>query len=263
MITNTLSVFSVKELSDEELREDDEDTDKSDADEKYSLIDAAKLLVANKYYLMICATYILQQLYSAMLGVGTYYMKYVMGNENLFSYFAWAINIPLIIALIITPSLVSKWKGMYKLNMYGYAVGTLGRALVVVAAYMGNIPLMFLFTGLAAFGMGPWQGDMNAVIAECSQYTYFTKGKRVEGTMYSCTSLGVKLGGGLGVAIQGWLLELAGYKGTLAVQPYSAINMLKIMYLWLPVIITLIITFIMSKMKVEKANEELREARKA
>lgn len=263
VISNTLSVFSVKELSDEELREDDEDTDKSDEDEKYSLIDAAKLLVANKYYLMICATYILQQLYGAMLGVGTYYMKYVMENENLFSYFAWAINIPLIIALIITPSLVSKWKGMYKLNMYGYAVGTLGRAFVVVAAYMGNIPLMFLFTGLAAFGMGPWQGDMNAVIAECSQYTYFTKGKRVEGTMYSCTSLGVKLGGGLGVAIQGWLLELAGYKGTLAVQPDSAINMLKIMYLWLPVIITLIITFIMSKMKVEKANEELREARKA
>ena len=263
VITNTLSVFSVKELSDEELREDDENADKAAGDEKYSLIDAAKLLVANKYYLMICATYILQQLYSAMLGVGTYYMKYVMGNENLFSYFAWAINIPLIIALIITPSLVSKWKGMYKLNMYGYAVGTLGRALVVVAAYMGNIPLMFLFTGVAAFGMGPWQGDMNAVIAECSQYTYFTKGKRVEGTMYSCTSLGVKLGGGLGVAIQGWLLELAGYKGTLAVQPDSAINMLHIMYLWLPVIITLLITFIMSKMKVEKANAELREARKA
>ena len=198
-----------------------------------------------------------------MLGVGTYYMKYVMGNENLFSYFAWAINIPLIIALIITPSLVSKWKGMYRINLYGYAVGTIGRALVVMAAYMGNLPLMFLFTGVAAFGMGPWQGDMNAVIAECSQYTYYTKGKRVEGTMYSCTSLGVKLGGGLGVAIQGWLLEFAGYNGKLAVQPDSAIHMLQTMYLWLPVIITLIITFIMSRMKVEKANEELRAARKA
>ena len=262
VITNSLSVFSVKELSEEELREEDGTTDAA-VDEKYSLIDAAKLLVANKYYIMICVTYILQQLYGAMLGVGTYYMKYVMGNENLFSYFAWAINIPLIIALVITPSLVQKWKGMYKLNFWGYALGTLGRALVVVAAYMGNIPLMFLFTGVAAFGMGPWQGDMNAVIAECSQYTYLTKGKRVDGTMYSCTSLGVKLGGGLGVAIQGWLLEFAGYNGKLAVQPDSAINMLQTMYLWIPVMITLIITFIMSRMKVEKANEELRMAKKA
>ena len=264
VITNSLSVFSVKELSDEELKETEE-TDKAtdEAEEKYTLIDAAKLLVANKYYLMICGTYILQQLYSAMLGVGTFYMKYVMGDENLFSYFAWAINIPLIIALVITPALVTKWKGMYKLNLYGYALGTLGRVLVMVAAYMGNIPLMFLFTGVAAFGMGPWQGDMNAVIAEASQYTYLTKGKRVDGTMYSCTSLGVKLGGGLGVAIQGWLLEFAGYNGKLAVQPDSAINMLQTMYLWIPVMITLIITFIMSRMKVEKANEELRMAKKA
>ena len=259
VITNSLSVFSVKELSEEELKEND-DADASEDGEKYTLIDAAKLLVANKYYIMICGTYILQQLYSAMLGVGTFYMKYVMGDENLFSYFAWAINIPLIIALIITPALVTKWKGMYKLNLVGYAVGTLGRALVMVAAYMGNIPLMFLFTGVAAFGMGPWQGDMNAVIAEASQYTYLTKGKRVDGTMYSCTSLGVKLGGGIGVAIQGWLLEFAGYDGTLAVQPESCINMLKTMYLVLPVVITLIITFVMSRMKVEKANAELRAA---
>ena len=259
VITNSLSVFSVKELSEEELKEND-DADAAEDGEKYTLIDAAKLLVANKYYIMICGTYILQQLYSAMLGVGTFYMKYVMGDENLFSYFAWAINIPLIIALIITPALVTKWKGMYKLNLVGYAVGTLGRALVMAAAYMGNIPLMFLFTGVAAFGMGPWQGDMNAVIAEASQYTYLTKGKRVDGTMYSCTSLGVKLGGGIGVAIQGWLLEFAGYDGTLAVQPESCINMLKTMYLVLPVVLTLIITFIMSRMKVEKANAELRAA---
>ena len=262
LITNSLSVFSVKELSDEELAEKEETDDSVKDEEKYTLIDAAKLLIANKYYLMICGTYILQQLYSAMLGVGTYYMKYVMGDENLFSYFAWAINIPLIIALVITPALVTKWKGMYKLNLYGYALGTLGRALVVAAAYMGNLPLMFIFTGVAAFGMGPWQGDMNAVIAEASQYTYLTKGKRVDGTMYSCTSLGVKLGGGIGVAIQGWLLEFAGYDGTVAVQPESCINMLKTMYLILPVVITLIITFVMSRMKVEKANADMIAGRK-
>ena len=172
IITNSISVFSVKELPEDELNANDAAKNSDGDEEKYTLIEAAKLLVANKYYIMICCTYILQQLYGAMLGVGTYYMKYVMENENLFSYFAWAINIPLIIALVITPALVTKWKGMYKLNLYGYAIGTLGRALVVVAAYMGNIPLMFLFTGVAAFGMGPWQGDMNAVIAEASEYTF-------------------------------------------------------------------------------------------
>ena len=156
------------------------------------MVQAFKLLVKNKYYMMICGTYILQQLYGAMIGAGIYYMTWVLKNKNLFGQFAWAVNIPLIIALIFTPTLVGKWKGMYKLNLRGYVLAVIGRALVVVAGYMGSVPLMMAFTALAALGQGPWQGDMNAVIASCSEYTYLTQGKRIDGTMYSCTSLGVK-----------------------------------------------------------------------
>ena len=106
-----------------------------------------------------------------------------------------------------------------------------GRALVIVAGYLGSVPLMLLFTAVAALGQGPWQGDMNAVIASCSEYTYLTQGKRVDGTMYSCTSLGVKLGGGLGTAITGWLLEFSHFNSSLAVQPDSCLSMLHTMYL--------------------------------
>ena len=186
-------------------------------------------------------------------------MIYILKNENLYGVFSWAINIPLIIALIFTPALVGKWKGMYKLNLTGYIIGTIGRLLVVVAAYMGSVPLMLLFTAIAAFGMGPWQGDMNAVIATCSEYTYLKKQKRIDGSMYSCTSLGVKLGGGLGTAISGWLLDFSGYEGEALVQSASCINMIQFMYLWLPVIICLLITFIMAGLNVEKANRKLKE----
>lgn len=255
LVVNTLSVLSVKELPEEELNNDVSST----VDEKYSLIEAAKLLFSNKYYIMICVTYILQQIYSAMLSMGIYYMMYVLNDEDLFPIFSWAINIPLIIALLITPWLVAKWQGLYKLNLVGYAVGTIGRALVVVAAYMGSVPLMLVFTAVAAFGMGPWQGDMNAVIANCSEYTYMTKKKRVDGTMYSCTSLGIKLGGGIGTAITGWLLEFSKFDKNLDVQLDSCLNMLHIMYLWIPMVLSLIITFIMSRMNVEDANEKLKK----
>ena len=253
LVVNTLTVLSVKELPEEELNNDVSST----VDEKYSLIEAAKLLFSNKYYIMICVTYILQQIYSAMLSMGIYYMMYVLNDEDLFPIFSWAINIPLIIALLITPWLVAKWQGLYKLNLVGYAVGTIGRALVVVAAYMGSVPLMLVFTAVAAFGMGPWQGDMNAVIANCSEYTYMTKKKRVDGTMYSCTSLGIKLGGGIGTAITGWLLEFSKFDKNLDVQLDSCLNMLHIMYLWIPFIICIVITLIMSQMNVEKANQQL------
>ena len=259
LIVNTISALSVKELPEEELNDGEDNS----SDEKYSLIEAAKLLFSNKFYIMICSTYILQQIYQAMINMGIYYMMYVLFNENLFPVFFWAINIPLIIALLITPALVSKWKGLYKLNLTGYLIGTLGRGLVIVAAYMGSVPLMLAFTAVAAFGMGPWQGDMNAVIANCSEYTYLTKNKCVDGTVYSCTSLGVKLGGGLGTVITGWLLAFSQFDKNLTAQPASCINMLHIMYLWVPFVICLIITFIMSRMNVEKANEELRAAKRA
>ncbi|MBQ3037353.1 MAG: MFS transporter [Lachnospiraceae bacterium] len=256
LVVNTISALSVKELSEEELKEERE---KETQDDKLSLFQTAKLLFTNKYYVMICGVYILQQIYSAMISVGIYYMIYILKNENLYGVFSWAINIPLIIALIFTPALVGKWKGMYKLNLTGYIIGTIGRLLVVVAAYMGSVPLMLLFTAIAAFGMGPWQGDMNAVIATCSEYTYLKKQKRIDGSMYSCTSLGVKLGGGLGTAISGWLLDFSGYEGEALVQSASCINMIQFMYLWLPVIICLLITFIMAGLNVEKTNRKLKE----
>ena len=106
-----------------------------------------------------------------------------------------------------TPSMEPQWLAAGLSQM----LAVVGRALVVVAGYMGSVPLMLLFTALAALGQGPWQGDMNAVIASCSEYTYLTQGKRIYGTMYSCTSLGVKIGGGIGTAVVGWMLELSGY----------------------------------------------------
>ena len=260
VITNTISVFSVKELPEEELNE----TDENDAskDDKLTLVQSAKLLFSNKYYVMISCVYILQQLYGAMIGVGIYFMTYVLGDKELFGVFSWAVNIPLIIALVFTPNLVAKWKGMYKLNKYSYMLATAARLGVVVAGYMGSVPLMLLFTAIAALGQGPWQGDMNAVIANCSEYTYLTKGKRIDGSMYSCTSLGVKIGGGLGTALSGWMLALSGFiNGDTAVQPDSCINMMYFMYLWLPFILDLLITIILSFMNVEKANKELKANR--
>ena len=259
VISNTISVLSVRELSEEELAEGEEIQRDTDAEEKYTLADAFRLLVQNKYYLMICAAYILMQIYTATLNMGIYYMTYVLKNANLLGVFSWAINIPMIIGLLFTPFLVAKFGGMYKLNLMGYTLGTIGRLGVVIAGYMGSVPLMLICTAVAAIGMSPLQGDMNALIATCSEYTFLTHGKRVDGTMYSCTSLGTKLGGGIGTALAGWLLAFSGYVGGAAQQTASTLNMLHIMYLWMPMIFNLLITLILTRLNVEKANEELRK----
>ena len=248
LIVNTISVFSVKELPKKELKKDES--------KKYSLVDSAKILLANKYYILICGIYILTQLFSSTLSMGIYYMTYILGDADLLGTFSFAINIPMICGLLITPFIVKKCKGMYKLNLTGYLISTIARALVMVGGYMQNIPMMLIFTGVAAMAMSPMQGDLNALIAACSDYTYRTTGKRIDGTMYSCSSLGVKIGGGIGTALTGWLLSAGGYVANAAVQPESCINMLHFMYLWLPMILNLLITILLSRLTVEKANED-------
>jgi hypothetical protein len=280
LIANTISVMSVRELSPEELAgneinpvvydkqikegelEQVAEELKGEAqtgEEKYSLGVAFKLLVQNKYYLMIVVSYLLMQIYSATLNMGIYFMSYVLKNANLLGVFSWAINIPMIVGLLMTPMLVQKWGGMFRLNKMGYIIGSLGRILVVVAGYMGSVPLMLASTAIAALGMSPLQGNMNALIATCSEYTYLTTGKRVDGTMYSCTSFGTKVGGGIGTAVAGWLLALSGYVGGAEVQSAACMNMLHILYLWMPMVLTILITLILRGLNVEKAVVEQKE----
>ena len=252
IISNTVAVLSMKELP-----EDENETKKENVApaEKYSLRQSAGLLIKNKFYLLILGVYLLTQLYTAFTGVGTYYMTYVLGDADLMGRFATALNVPMIIGLLLVPVLVAKLGGMYKLNYRGYALATIARILVIVAAYLGNVTMMLVFTAIASLGMCPLQGDLNAVIASASDYTYLTTGKRIDGTMYSCTSLGVKIGGGLGTAISGWLLAAAGFiEGGVAVQPDSVLSMLNVMYLWLPAIFCALVTFLLTKLNVEKAN---------
>ena len=260
IISNTISVLSLKELPEEENNTKKETSAPA---EKYSLREAVGLLIKNKYYLLILGIYLLTQLYSAFTGVGTFYMTYVLGDANLLGKFATALNIPMIIGLLLVPTVVAKLGGMYRINYSGYLVATVARFLVIVAAYMDSVPMMLAFTAVASLGMCPLQGDLNAVIASASDYTYLTTGKRIDGTMYSCTSLGVKLGGGLGTAVSGWLLAASGYiKGGAVAQPDSVITMLNVMYLWLPAIFCALVTFLLIQLNVEKANQTILAAHK-
>ena len=251
LATNTLSVFSVKELpeADEELEEERRE------ERQLTFLQSFKFLLKNKYYVIICCSYILTQLYASVIGMGTYYAKYILGNEKIFSTISLSINITMVVALTLLPAVIRKLGGMYKLNIWGYLLAVMGRLGVMAAGYMGNLPLMLAFTALSTVGIAPLQGDLNALIACCSEYTTLTTGHRLEGMMYSCSSLGIKLGGALGTAVCGWLLDAAGYVKNAAVQTASTVGMLHFLYLWMPVFLCAAVAFLLVFLRVEKANE--------
>ena len=129
LIVNTISVFSVKEIpeADEGMEEEREE------EHKLTFAKSFKILLKNKYYVVICITYILTQLYASLIGIGTYYAKYILGDETLFSDLSLAINITMVVALVALPWVIKKMRGMYKLNMIGYLIAAAGRVGVMVA----------------------------------------------------------------------------------------------------------------------------------
>ena len=256
LIVNTISVFSVKELpeADEGMEEERKE------EHKLTFLQSFKILLKNKYYLVICATYILTQIYASLIGIGTYYTKYILGNKDIFSTISLAINITMVVALIVLPMVIEKMRGMYKLNMIGYIIAAVGRVGVMLAGYAGNVPLMLVFTAVSTLGIAPLQGNMNALIASCSEYTTLTTGHRLDGMMYSCSSLGIKIGGASGTAICGWLLDATGFVENVT-QNAATTGMLQFLYLWAPIIICVLVFGLLYFLKVENANKKLLDAR--
>ena len=255
-IVNTISCLCVKELPVEDLYTTDL-MEYSQPEKACSIAEGFHLLFSNKYYLMICGIYLMSQLCQSSLNMGVYYMKYVLGDEGLLKTFSMYTNVPLILGLIITPILVKKLRGMYKLNLVGYALASIGRLGMMICAYLGSIPMMLVFTGISAIGTSPMQGSFNALIASCSEHTFLTKGRRIDGTLYACSSFGIKVGATIGTAISGWLMASAGYVENAAVQTSSTLNLLHVLYLWVPIVLNACTTLILARLDVEKANEKV------
>ena len=102
--------------------------------------------------------------------------------------------------------------------------------------------------------MGPLFGSMNALIAEIAGHTYRVRKVHAEGMMFSCSTVGVKVGGGVGSAICGWLLSAAGFIGTAGAQTAGVLNAIKFGFGALPVIITVLIVVCLWLQKVTQAN---------
>ena len=258
LAVNTISVFSVKELSEEELNEGM--NDQAESGDKIGLLEASKTLLTSKFFLLLLAWYLLNYILSSVNGTaGIYYMKYILGDANLIGTFNMAQNVPVIIALAIVPMIIQKMGGMYKLNVMSYILATLGRIGFIFAGYMGSIPLMLVFMAIGAVGTAPVQGDMNAMISATSENIVRTSGKHLEGMIFSCSSVGMKVGGGIGTALAGWILSASGYIANAAQQSASTITALHFLYLWWPMITYALITVILIFLNVEKANKEFDE----
>ena len=192
------------------------------------------------------------------MGGAIYYFLYNCGDAGWFGTMVTASCIGSVAGLVITPWLVKKCMGIRALNLGAFSINFLLRIVFLILALQFIALSLVILYGFVSLTMCTLGSTFNALVSEASDYTFLKTGKRLDGSMYSCTSFGMKVGGGLGSAISGWLLAASHFDSSAAVQPVECTNMLTFMIAGVPLIITAIVIFIYLRLDVEKVNQKLR-----
>lgn len=252
-----IPILSVKELTPEELGMP---TKKEEAkeEEKIGFGETFKLMIHNKYFILILIYYFVMYLTSmASSGLGVYYATYVLNQPALLGSIALCSYVPTIIMLFFVDKITAKF-GIRKSAFYGHCVAFVGTLICLIGGLNGSVASVLAGYFIRGIGMAPMSGSVNALIAATDDYSELKTGRRMTGTFFACSSVGIKVGSGLGTALGGILLEACHYDGMAAVQSAATITTIKWAYLFPNVLFPLATIIILSMMDVEDQITKIR-----
>lgn len=201
--------------------------------EKINFVESFKLLIKNNYWLLIVGIWVSMALGMSLSGaVGTYYAKYILGNENMAGFIASVGILPVIICMPLVAPLSKKF-GKRNVALVGSSISLLGQILMLISPESAT--WLIVCSLVKGVGTAALSGTLFAMVADTIEYGHWKTGKRVEGMLYSSTTFGAKIGAGVGGAIALGVIGAAGYNGLAAVQVESAVTAIKNMYLIVPI----------------------------
>lgn len=210
--------------------------------EKKHPVKTVRTLCRNKYFILITLAFAV--IYTSLGltgGARIYYAKYVLGNEMLNSTMTMFNYIPTILTIMLIPLFTKKF-GKIKALFIGFTFYAAG--LVLEIAGPVNLPMIYGGLVLQGIGHAALYSCLFAIVGDVVDYSEWKDGIREEGLTYSVTSFGQKIGTGLGTAALGWILAAGNYNGMAAAQPDSAIFAIKALFLYLPLVITVVVLII-------------------
>lgn len=257
LVTLLVPVISVKELPESELEGEKKEESKT---EKIGFIKTIMMLFKNKYFVMILLYYLIMYLSSGITqGLGIYYTTYCLNNAGLLGAISMAGMLPIVFILPVVPTLTAKY-GIRKTAFIGSIIGMLGAIVAYIGGIVGAIPALMIGLVVIAIGKAPLTGGLNALIAETDDYSLLKLGRRMTGTIYSCSSVGIKVGTGLGTAACGFILELGGFDGMAETQSAGALAAISQSYLIATVLISVAAIVLLIFMNVEEENKTLAQS---
>ena len=237
---------------------------KPQMENSYSVKELFKILSQKPVYITFLAVLLYSIGSNIVNAANTYFYTYIFEDLTLASIITLITCVTVFPATMVIGNLIGRFG---KKKMYAIGLALAGLAPIIRLLDVRSIPLLIVSVLIAGIGAG-FAAPLNyGIQADNTDYIEVSMGIRAEGAVASLSSFVSKCAMGIGGAIPGYLLQLAGFDSKAAVQNDNVINVIVLCVLILPAIVNVVAIVIFSKgypITKEKLNEQtylLREKR--
>ena len=237
---------------------------KPQMENSYSVKELFKILSQKPVYITFLAVLLYSIGSNIVNAANTYFYTYIFEDLTLASIITLITCVAVFPATMVIGNLIGRFG---KKKMYAIGLALAGLAPIIRLLDVRSIPFLIVSVLIAGIGAG-FAAPLNyGIQADNTDYIEVSMGIRAEGAVASLSSFVSKCAMGIGGAIPGYLLQLAGFDSKAAVQNDDVINVIVLCVLILPAIVNVVAIVIFSKgypITKEKLNEQtylLREKR--
>ena len=216
------------------------------------------MLFKNKYWVLLLIVNLFSNIiYALTSAAGTYYAKWILGNDNLIGIMGAAGLIPTFVGFAVVGPMTKKL-GIRKTLLVSFAIGIFG---ALVRVFFPDNLIVTLTAGLlpsfATIPMMCLSSPMNSMATDYNDYLY---GNKIVGMSASASSFGGKIAGGLGSAMIGWILAGVGYDSAAATASAAVRYGIYSFSIYLPLVLLVVMFLLTTRFDLESKYVDIMKA---
>ncbi len=232
-------------------------TVENEFEEAIPLGEAVKKLFGNKYWVLALVMGLASQVtYGLANSSGTYYCKWIYGDDNLVAILGAVGMIPTILGFAAVGPM-NKKLGVVKTLRVCFFMGTVATALRLLN------PTHFWYNTIlgcvGSFANIPMMCLLGVTTAMAIDYNAYKYGNRMVASSQSAVGFGGKVGNGLGVSVIGWCLAIAHYDATAAVATTATRQAIYAFNIYIPLLLFAVMLVCAVKFDLEAKLPAIRE----
>ena len=212
-----------------------------------------KALLSNPYFWATLILWAVTCIHTTIIGTDLpYYCKYVLGNDELYSFIYTAEIVSLIVGALACPLLLRRFNKR-DLSLLGCVIVVAAQALIML--HPNSFSWIMTMTIIRSLGQAPLTSVVFGMMGDVVEYGQWKSHIRQESLIFGAGSLGFKVGTGVTSAIMTMLLEGAGFLSSTtggAVQPESAKEMIATIFYWGPILVWAIAIVVLLLYRLDK-----------